>query len=157
MPESQGTSVKARSCGKTGEKLFREKFLPLGDQMQQLTRLAKDLLTLPAAELLRRNGPHEAMADRSRVVLLDQLAARSQRGQLAAQPAEHPPDGAVVQQPSRIPGRGAGRTLVDPPPTSRTGRFAIGLRVVLQIAGREMKQRRTGVALIGKYESRGNR
>ena len=150
-------SAKARSCGETGEKLFREQPFPLGNQMEQLPRLAKELPTLRAAELLRRDGSHKAMAGRMRVALLDRFPARGQGSQLAAQPGEHLPNGAVVQQPSLVPGRGARRTLVDPSSAAWTGRFAIGLPVVLQIAATEMEQGRTGVAFIGEYESRGNR
>lgn len=157
MSESQATSAKARSCGETGEKLFREEVLPLGDQMEQLTRLAKNPLALRAAELVRRDGPREAMAGGHRMVLLEQFAACGEGGQLAAQPSEHPPNGAVVQQASLVPGRRAGRVLVNPPPAPWTGRFAIGLPVVLQIAGGKMEEGRTGVAFIGEYESRGNR
>jgi hypothetical protein len=125
--------------------------------MDQLTRLVKDLLALRAAELVRRDGPHEAMASRRRVVLLDSLAAFGQGNQLAAQPSQHPPNRAVVQQAALVPGRRAGWTLVNPPPAPRTGRFAIGLPVVFQIAGGKMEEGRTGVAFIGEYESRGNR
>jgi hypothetical protein len=97
------------------------------------------------------------MAGRMRVALLDQLTTLGQGRQLASQPSQHPPNRAVVQEPSRVPGRGAGRILVNPRPASRTGRLAIALPVVLQIAGGKMKQGRTGIAFIGEYESRGNR
>ena len=48
--------------------------------MEQLTRLAEELLTLRTAELVRRNGPHEAMASRMRGVLLNHLTAGRQGG-----------------------------------------------------------------------------
>lgn len=63
----------------------------------------------------------------------------------------------MVQKPARFPGGSTRWILVDPPPASWTGRLTIGLPVVLQIAGTEMKQGRTGVTLIGEYESRDNR
>ena len=71
MSESQGTSVEARSCGETWEELFREAFIPLGDQMKQLTRLAEELPTLQTAEFVRRDGAHEAMTGGAWIVLLD--------------------------------------------------------------------------------------
>jgi len=157
VTESQATSAEAGSCCETGEEFLRELGLPLAHQMEQLTRLAKEPLTLRAAELVRRDGPHETMAGRSRVVLLEQLAAHDQRRNLAAQPTQHPPDGAVVQKPPLLLGRTVCRSLVDPPPASRAGRLAIGLSVVLQIACRQGKQAWGGVTLIGKYESRDNR
>lgn len=58
--------------------------MPLSDQMEQLTRLAKDLATLRATQLARRDIPHEAMAGRTRIMLLDQLTTGSQGGQLEA-------------------------------------------------------------------------
>ena len=125
--------------------------------MKQLTRLAKELPTLRTAELVRCYGPHKPMAGRTWVALLDQLAPLGQGRQLATQPSQHPPNGAVVQKPSRIPGGDAGRILVNPRPASGTGRFAISLPVILQIAARKMEQGGTGVAFIGEYESRGNR
>ena len=124
--------------------------------MEQLTRLAKEPPTLRAAEFVRRYKAHETMAGGSRVVLLDQLSARGQGGQLAAQPTQHLPDGAVVQ-PSLVDDRGARRGLVASHPASRTGRFTIRLPVVFQIAGSQEEQGWTGVAFIGKYESRDNR
>jgi len=125
--------------------------------MEQLTRLAKKPLTLRTAELVRRYGPRKAMAGGIRAALLDQPTTLSQGRPLASQPAQHPPNGAMVQKASRVPGRSIWRILVDPPPASRAGRFPIALPVVLQVAGTEMKQGRTGVTLIGEYESRGNR
>jgi hypothetical protein len=124
--------------------------------MEQLARLAKKPLTLRTVELLRRHGPRKAMAGRIRAALPDQPTALGQGRQLASQPAQHPPNGAMVQEPACLAGRNIWRILVDPRPASRTGRFAIGLPIVLQIAGGKMKQGRAGVALIGEYESRGN-
>jgi hypothetical protein len=102
--------------------------------MEQLTRSAKEPPTLRAAEFVRRYRAHETMAGRTRGVLLDQLAARGQRGQLAAQPTQHLPDRTVIQ-PSLVDGRGIRRGLVASHPAVGTGRFTVGLPVVFQIAG----------------------
>ena len=157
MSESQATSAEARSCCETGEELLRESFLPLDDKMEQLPRLAKKPLPLRTAELVRRHGPRKAMAGRIRAVWLDQPTTLGQGRQLASQPAQHPPDGAMVQKPARFPGGSMRWISVDPPPASRAGRLTIGLPVVLQVAGAKMNQGRAGVALIGEYESRDNR
>jgi len=125
--------------------------------MEQLPRLAKKPLTLRTAELVRRHGPRKAMAGRIRAALLDQPTTLGQGRQLASQPAQHPPDGAMVQKPARFPGGSTRRILVDPSPASRAGRLTIGLPVVLHIAGGKMEQARAGVALVREYESRDNR
>jgi len=111
---------------------------------------------LRAAELVRRYKAHETMAGRTRGVLLDQLAARGQRGQLAAQPTKHPPDGALIQ-PSLVDESRIRRCLVTSRPAVGSGRFTIGLAVVFQVAGGQKEQGRPGVAFIREYESRDNR
>jgi len=63
----------------------------------------------------------------------------------------------MVQKPARLPGRSIRWILVDPTPASWADRLTIGLPVVLHIAGTKMKQGRTGVTLVGEYESRDNR
>ena len=156
MPESQGTSVEARSCGETGEELFRKEFFPLGKQMEQLTRLAQEPPTLRAAELVRCYGPQETMAGGTRGVLLDQLAAPGQRCQLAAQPTQHLPDRTVIQ-PALVDDSDSRRRLVASRPAAGSGRFTVGMPVVFQIAGSQEEQGWTGVAFIGEYESRDNR
>jgi len=125
--------------------------------MEQLPRLPKKLFTLRAAELVRSDSPHETMAGRTWVVLLEELTAGRQGGQLLPQPTERSPDRAVVEQPSRIQSWGAKRCLVGSRAASGAGRFTIGLPVVLQVESSQREQRRTGVTLIGQYESRGNR
>ena len=125
--------------------------------MEYLTRLAEQPLPLRAAELLRRDDAHKAMAGRIRATLLDQPTPRGQGRQLASQPGQRSPKGAVVEKPPRIPRRHVRRILVNSWSASGTGRFAIALPVVLQIAGGEMQQGRPGVAFIGEYESRDNR
>ena len=80
VSESQATSQKPGSCREAGEKPSAKQPLPFGDQMQQLPRAAKQLLALPAAELVRRHGANEAVAGGAGVLLLDLLAALGQRG-----------------------------------------------------------------------------
>ena len=80
VSESHATSREAGSCRETGEELLRKQPFPFGDQMQQLPRALQQLLTLRAAELVRRHGPHEAVAGGAGVMLLDLLAALGQRG-----------------------------------------------------------------------------
>jgi len=74
--------------------------------------LTKELSTLRAAELVRRDSTHETMAGSTRVVLLEELTARCQGGQLTTQPTERSPEGAVAEQPSRIQSWGATGRLV---------------------------------------------
>jgi hypothetical protein len=74
---------------------------------------------------------------------------------LAAQPRQHPPHRAVVQR-AFLDGQGPRQRLIADGPASPTHGLAIGLPVMLQVAGGEMQERRTGVTLIREYESRGN-
>ena len=90
-------------------------------------------------------------------MLLNQPTPLGQSHDLASQPGQHSPKGAVVEKPPRIADWRVRRVLVDPRSAFRAGRFAIALPVVLQIAGGQMQQGRTGVTLIREYESRGNR
>lgn len=156
MSESQDTSVEPGPRCEAGKESFREEFFPLGVKMKQLSRSAQEQFTLPATELVRRHGPHKAMAGRAGVALLNQLAALGQGRQLGAQPSQHPPDGAVGQRPF-INGRCISGRLVAPHPSSRTGRFPIGSLAILHVPGSQIEQRRTGIAFIGEYESRDNR
>ena len=82
VSESHATSQKPGSCREAGEELLAKQSFPFGDQVQQLPRAAQQLLTLRAAELLRRHGAEEAMAGGAGVTLLDLLAAQDQRGRL---------------------------------------------------------------------------
>jgi hypothetical protein len=156
LSESHATSPKLRLCREAWEELLREQPVPLGDQMEQLARPAEQPLTLRAAELVRRDGADEAVAGGGGVLLLDKLAAQSQRGTLRAQPGEHAPEGAVVQGPVFF-GRRARLLPIACRPTSRADRLATRTPVALQVAGGQVQQRRSGVALIREYESRGNR
>jgi hypothetical protein len=154
VSESHATLRKPGSCRETGEEPLREQPLPLGDQMQQLPRAAKQLLALRAAELVRCHGPHEAVACGAGVMRLDLLAALGQRGAKRSQPAQHAPDGTVVQR-SFFDGRRL--RLIADHSSSGTGRLTVGLPVVLQVAGGKVQEGPTGVTLIRKYESRDNR
>ena len=156
MSESQDTSAEPGPRCEAGEELFRKEFIPLGVKMEQLTRSAQKQLTLSTTELVRRDGPHETMTGRAGIVLLNQPTALGQGGQLAPQPSQHPPDGAVGQR-SLVDGRGIHRRLVAPYPSSWTGRFPIGLLVVVNVTGGQEEQRGACVAFVGEYESRGNR
>ena len=154
--ESHATLRKPGSCRETGEELLGEQRFPFGDQMKQLARAAQHLLTLRAAELLRRHGAREAVAGGGGVTVLDLLAAQGQRGALRPQPGHKAPDGAVVEAPFLVGGRFR-RLLVAGNSSSGTDRLAVGLLVVLDVAGGQMQEGRARVALIGEYESRGNR
>jgi hypothetical protein len=90
------------------------------------------------------------------VLLLDQLAAQRQRSTLRAQPTEHAPESAVVKG-TVFFSRRAGLLPIEDGPTLRADRLATRTLVVLQVAGDQMQQRRSGVTLIGEYESRDNR
>ena len=79
-----------------------------------------------------------------------------QRGGLHSHPGQHAPDRAVVQGPFFHGGRPRRRLIADRS-VSRAGRLTVGLPVVLQVAAGKVQEGRAGVALIGKYESRGNR
>ncbi len=124
--------------------------------MEQLPGLTQLPFPLRAAELVGGDGAHEAMARRTRMLLLDLPPAHGQGGQLATQPSQHPPERAVMQR-AFVDGRGPRRRLIADSPTSPTDRLAIGLPVVLHVAGGQMQKRWPGVALIRQYESRGNR
>ena len=69
-------------------------------------------------------------------------------------------DGCLVRlntgSPSGSGGR-AGERLVTCPHPCGKDRLAVGSLVVLEIAARQIEECRSGVTLIGKYESRGNR
>jgi hypothetical protein len=156
VSESQATSQKPGSCREAGEKPSAKQPLPFGDQMQQLPRAAQQLLTLRAAELVRRHGAEEPMAGGARVSLLDLLAAEGQPGGLRSQPGQHAPDRAVVQGPL-VDGRRSRRRLIAGRSSSRAGRLTIGLPVVLHVTAGEIQQGLAGVTLIGEYESRDNR
>jgi hypothetical protein len=84
------------------------------------------------------------------------LPTLDQRRQLAAQPGQHPPDRVVVHSPFVDSGL-AGRRLIARNPASRADRLAVGLPIVLQVAGAAFEKRGTGVTLIREYERRGNR
>ena len=156
MSESQDTSAESGPRCETGEEFLGKKFIPLGVKMKQLTRLAQKQFTLSTTELVWRDGPHKAMTGRARIVLLNQPTALGQGSQLAPQPSQHSPEGAVSQR-SLVDGRGIHQRLVAPYPSSWTGRFPIGLLVVLNVTGGQREQCRAGVAFVGEYESRGNR
>jgi len=154
--ESHATLRKPGSCRVTGEELSRKQPLPLGDDVEQLAGFAQQLLALRAAEFLRGHGADEAVAGGARVLLLDVLAAQGQRSGLRPQPAQKGPDRAVVQAAFFRGGR-FGRLLIAGGPPSGAGGLAVGLLVVLGIVGGQVQEGRTGVALIGEYESRDNR
>jgi hypothetical protein len=154
--ESHATLRKPGSCRVTGEELLGKQPLPLGDQVQQLAGAAQQLLALRAAELLRGHGPEEAVAVGAGIPLLDLLTAQGQRDGLRPQPAQKRPDRAVVQAPLFLGGR-VGRLLIAGGPPSGAGGLAVGLLVVLDVAAGQVQEGRSGVALIGEYESRGNR
>ena len=119
-------------------------------------RAAQQLLTLRTAELLRRHGPGKAMTGGGGATLLDQLPTLGQRGGLHPQPSQHAPDRAVMQGPLFHGGR-LRRRLIAGHAISRAGRLTVGLPVVLQVAAGKVQKGRAGVALIGEYESWGNR
>ena len=149
-------SVEARSCGETGEELFWKTFAPLSGKMQQLSGLTQELFALSATGLVRCDGTDKSMASRVGIVLQDQLSADRECGQLAAQPSQHPPEGAVVERPL-VNFVSVGRCYVANDTVARLGRLAIGLGVVLEVSSGQMEKCRTGVAFIGEYESRDNR
>lgn len=153
--ESHATLGKPGSCRVTGEELLGKQPLPFGDEVKQLAGTAQQLLALRAAELLRGHGPEEAVAGGAGVLLLNVLATQGQRGGLRPQPGQKGPDRAVVQAPFFVGAR-VRRFLIAGGPASRAGGLAIGLLVVLGVAGGQVQEGRPGVALIGKYESRGN-
>lgn len=130
--------------------------LPFGTQMQQLTRAAQQLLTLWAAELLRRHGTHKAMAGRAGMTLLDLLTAPSQRDTLRSQPSQHAPDRALVQRPL-VDRRRFPRRLIAGRSSSRAGGLPVGLSVGLHVTAGQVEEGLTGITLIGEYESRDNR
>jgi hypothetical protein len=156
VSESQVTSRKPGSCRETGEEFPGEHPFPLGDKMEKLPRAAQQVLTLRTAELLRRHGTGKAVAGGGGATLLDQLATLGQRGRLHPQPSQHAPDRAVVQGPFFHGGRPR-RRLIAGRSLSRAGCLPVGLLVVLHVAAGKLQEGRAGIALIGEYESWGNR
>ena len=119
-------------------------------------RAAEPLPTLRTAELLRRHGAEKTVAGGGGVTLLDLLAADGQRSGLHSHPSQHAPDRTVVQGPFFHGGRPRRRPIADRS-VARTGRLAVGLLVVFQVAAGKMQETRAGVTLIRKYESWDNR
>ncbi len=150
VSESHATSRKPGSCRETGEELLRKQPLPFSDQMQQLPRALQQLFTLRTAELVRRHGPHKAVAGGARALCLNLLAALGQRGAQRSQPSQHAPDSAVMQRSFLDGGR---LRLIADHSSSRTGRLTVGLLVVLQVAAGKAQQGLAGVTLIREYES----
>ena len=154
VSESDATSREPGSCRETGEESGGKHLFPLGAKVEHLPREAQHLLTLRAAELLRRHGAEEPVAGRSGVSLLEQLAAGGRRGGLHSQPAQHAPDGTVVQG-SFFNGRRL--RLIADHSFSGAGSLTVGLAVVLQVAAGTVQEGPAGVTFIGEYESRDNR
>ena len=102
--------------------------------MKQLPRLPQELFALRAAELMRRDGTHEAMAGAGGIALLDQISSGGESSQLAPHPSQQPPDGAVVER-SLVNASRAGRCYVAGDSTTGAGRFPISLLVFLDVTG----------------------
>jgi hypothetical protein len=100
--------------------------------MKQLTRSTQKQFTLSTTELIWRDGTHKAMTSRAGIVLLNRPTALGQGGQLASQPSQHPPESTVGQR-SLVDDRRIRRRLVTSHPSFWTGRFSIGLFVVLDV------------------------
>lgn len=156
MSEYQATSGDTASCCETGEEAFGEGAIPKIDEVEQTARRAQTGPTLRTAILMRGHGPHEAMGGRSRIVLIDQLAAHLQGDDLAAQPAEQPPDGRVIER-AFVDGLCRVRCLEANAHAAGTHRLAIRQAIVLEVLMSELEQTGSGVAFIGEDESRGSR
>jgi len=102
------------------------------------------------------HGADEAMGGRGRIMLIEQLAARLQGDDLAAQPGEHTPDGRMMERPFVDGLRSAGRFIAQAHAVRLHG-LAVGLAIVFQILLGELKRTWSGVAFIGENESRGSR
>ena len=102
--------------------------------MKQLTRLPQELFALRAAELMRRDGAHEAMAGGGEIALLDQTSSGGESSQLAPHPSQQPPEGAVVER-SLVNASRAGRCHVASDTSTRAGRLPIRLPILLEVTG----------------------
>ncbi len=102
--------------------------------MKQLTRLPQELFPLRAAELVRRDGAHEAMAAGGGIALLDQFSSGGECDQLAPHPSQQPPDGAVVER-SLVNASRAGRCHVACDWSTGAGRLPIRLPILLDVTG----------------------
>jgi hypothetical protein len=154
--ESHATLGKPGSCREAGEELLGKQPLPLRDQVKQLAGTTQQLLALRTAGLLRSHGTEETVAGAARMLLLEKLEAQSQCGGLRPQPTQKAPDRAVMQAPFFRGGRFR-RLLIAGGPPSGAGRLAVGLLVVLDVAGAQVQEGRARVALIGKNETGDNR
>jgi len=90
------------------------------------------------------------------MVLQDQFLTGRECGQLAAHPSQHPPERAVIEG-ALVNALSTRRCQVADDSLARLGRLPIGLPVVLEVSGGQMKKCWTGVAFIGEYENRDNR
>lgn len=152
----QATSGEAGSCREAWEESLAKGPVPMVDQMKQSAGCGEFLLTLWAAELVRRDGSHKTMRDVGRIMFTDQLQAHLQGHRLAGQPREGAPDSHGVERSFIDRGRSGGSLITDHATTRPSG-LAIRLAVVLHVAAGQFEQRLTGVAFIGEYESRGSR
>lgn len=102
--------------------------------MKQLARLPQELFTLRAAELMRRDGAHEAMARGGGIALLNQRSSSGECDQLAPHPSQQSPDGAVIER-SLVNVASAGRCHIARDASTGAGRFPIRLPVLLDVTG----------------------
>ena len=89
-------SVEARPRGEAGEELTAETFLPLGHDQKKLPSLFECRQTLRAARFIRVDTARDPVAAGIGVALHQHLARFVERPAQRAQPADHPPDEAVI-------------------------------------------------------------
>ena len=126
------------------------------NQMKQLTGGFQILLAARTAVLVWRDGSHETVERRLRIVLSPQPQPHSQRDDLRSEPEDPTMQGARPQHSVADRELPLGRDV-----THRDAagfhRSRVRLPIILQIGFGERQETCAGVAFIGEYESRGNR
>lgn len=105
---------------------------------------------------MRGHGADEAMQVVGRIMLVEQRQSRFECGGLRTEPRQELPDRRQVQRAEGV-FRRVGRSFIPGGQAARTARLLIGLPSVFEIPTRQFQQARRGKALVGQYESRGNR
>lgn len=105
---------------------------------------------------MRGDGAREAMQVVGRIVLVKQRQSRFECGGLGTEPRQELPERRQVQR-AKDAFRRAGGSFIPGGQAAGTARLQIGLPVAFEIASRQFQQTGRGEALVGQYESRGNR
>lgn len=124
--------------------------------MKQAARCTEDLPALLAAIFMRADRTDKAMHRGGRLVLAPELQTSLQRGGLAAEEEEKPPQRRPVQGAFVDLVLARRRDIADHPAAWRDGSL-IRQMILLQVVTRQREQADAGVTPIGQQESRADR